>query len=227
MKIGDIAQETGLSVRALRHYEEVGLLSPARGEGDQRVYSLGDLTRLQNILFLKQMGLSLDEIRASLARPSLEVIERRIAQVEQSLSELRSSLESLRASRSLLASGHELTAEQLIENLKGAAMFEKYYTQDQRDELAKRADPKLMEEAGLKWADLIARVQSAVDQGVDPHAPEARKMADEWTALVSAFTGGSAGIEKNLGKMYAENPDMQARYGLNSKLFEFIRAAKS
>lgn len=60
--IAELAREFGLTQRAIRHYEEQGLLSPAR-EGMQRVYSKRDRTRLKLALRGKRLGLSLAEIR--------------------------------------------------------------------------------------------------------------------------------------------------------------------
>ena len=67
-KIGEIAHATGMTVRALRYYEEIGLLTPvARTESGHRLYGPADVERLYEISRLRQLGLPLDGIRASLA----------------------------------------------------------------------------------------------------------------------------------------------------------------
>ena len=64
MQIGDLAQRAGLSVRAVRYYEEIGLVSPsAHSTGGFRLYGEDNLKRLQVINFLKELGISLTEIR--------------------------------------------------------------------------------------------------------------------------------------------------------------------
>ncbi|MDQ4027695.1 MAG: MerR family DNA-binding transcriptional regulator, partial [Actinomycetota bacterium] len=61
-KIGDLARETGLTVRTLHHYDEVGLLRPsARTEAGHRLYDENGVKRLYRILALRQIGLRLDE----------------------------------------------------------------------------------------------------------------------------------------------------------------------
>jgi len=60
--IRDLTQEFGITSRTIRHYEDIGLLSPAR-KGQSRVYSPADRTRLKLILRGKRLGLSLDEAR--------------------------------------------------------------------------------------------------------------------------------------------------------------------
>jgi len=64
MQIGDFAQRAGVSVRAIRYYEELGLLRPeAHSGGGFRLYGSENLKRIQIINFLKDIGLSLSEIR--------------------------------------------------------------------------------------------------------------------------------------------------------------------
>ena len=64
MQIGDFARKAGVSVRAIRYYEELDLLRPeAHSGGGFRLYGLENLKRIQIINFLKEVGLSLSEIR--------------------------------------------------------------------------------------------------------------------------------------------------------------------
>ncbi len=64
MQIGELANSAGVSVRAVRYYEELGLIQPAsHSQGGFRLYSEECLKRLRVISFLKEMGLSLGEIR--------------------------------------------------------------------------------------------------------------------------------------------------------------------
>lgn len=67
MHIGELAERTGLSLRSIRHYDEVGLLPPSsRSEGGFRVYTEPDYERLSLIMQIKPLGFSLDEIAAIL-----------------------------------------------------------------------------------------------------------------------------------------------------------------
>ena len=63
MHIGELAENTGLSLRTIRHYDEVGLLKPSgRTEGGFRLYSQNDLSRLLLIRRMKPLGYSLGEM---------------------------------------------------------------------------------------------------------------------------------------------------------------------
>src|SRR5881628_2102160 len=79
MKVGELAKRTGVSVRTLHYYDEIGLLAPSRhSEAGYRLYAGADVVRLQQIKSLRQLGFSLEQIRDCLGRgdvPLLQVIE--------------------------------------------------------------------------------------------------------------------------------------------------------
>lgn len=68
LRIGDLARRTGLSVSAIRFYEEKGLVEPIRTSGNQRRFLRSDIRRLSFILIAQQLGLALSEIEAELAK---------------------------------------------------------------------------------------------------------------------------------------------------------------
>ncbi|MEV0824967.1 MerR family transcriptional regulator [Nonomuraea rubra] len=69
--VGAIAELTGISVRTLHHYDEIGLLEPSeRSPAGYRLYSGDDLRRLQRILFYRELDFDLDTIGAILADPA-------------------------------------------------------------------------------------------------------------------------------------------------------------
>ncbi|MCL9983315.1 MAG: redox-sensitive transcriptional activator SoxR [Erythrobacter sp.] len=67
LSIGEIARRTGLSVSAIRFYEEQGLIEPVRSGGNQRRFLRSDIRRLSFILIAQKLGLALGEIKAQLA----------------------------------------------------------------------------------------------------------------------------------------------------------------
>ena len=69
--VGQVAHLSGVTVRTLHHYDEIGLLSPTeRTSGGYRVYTDADLERLRRILFYRELGFALDEIGTILADPA-------------------------------------------------------------------------------------------------------------------------------------------------------------
>ncbi|MEU3425553.1 MerR family transcriptional regulator [Streptomyces gardneri] len=64
MRIGELARRTGVSPRALRHYEQAGLIASARADNGYRVYGEGAVARVSNIRYLLAAGLTLDDVSA-------------------------------------------------------------------------------------------------------------------------------------------------------------------
>ena len=73
-KIGALARSTGLTVRALHHYDHIGLLTPSgRTDAGHRVYSAGDVARLYRISLLRRLGFPLGQIAAVLDDPQWQL----------------------------------------------------------------------------------------------------------------------------------------------------------
>jgi DNA-binding transcriptional MerR regulator len=75
-KVGELAKITGLTIRTLRYYDQIGLFSPSgRTEAGYRLYTDHDLTRLQQILSLKELGLSLEQIKSILTGSTISLYD--------------------------------------------------------------------------------------------------------------------------------------------------------
>ncbi len=107
LKIGDVCDRVGLSVRTVRYYEEVGLLTPTgRTPGGFRLYSEADVARLCVLKGMKPLGLTLDEIRELMELldvadagkgASVEATSAAVARLEAYTSRARSRVEQLEA----------------------------------------------------------------------------------------------------------------------------------
>ncbi|MET8093258.1 MerR family transcriptional regulator [Micromonospora sp. NPDC005220] len=101
LTIGDVADHFGLPAHVLRHWESVGLLSPARVTGGRRRYTRDDLFRVASILRAKQAGLPLPDIRAFLAArdPAArkDVLRRNQRALHERIVALRSALDVVEA----------------------------------------------------------------------------------------------------------------------------------
>src|SRR6478735_1040482 len=105
-KVGDLAKLTGLTVRTLRFYDQIGLFSPSeQTEAGHRLYNEFDLERLQQILSLKELGLSLDEIKSVLNDDQispLEIVNLQMARIKEQINQQQKLLEQLQyVSRSM------------------------------------------------------------------------------------------------------------------------------
>jgi len=74
LKVSDVARLAGVSIRTLHHYDEIGLVRPsARSAAGYRLYAQGDLERLQQVLFFRELDFPLDEIKRIVADPDFDV----------------------------------------------------------------------------------------------------------------------------------------------------------
>ncbi|HEY2795088.1 MAG TPA: MerR family transcriptional regulator [Micromonosporaceae bacterium] len=101
-KIGEVATATGLTVRALHHYDRIGLVVPSiRTPGGHRLYTSDDLVLLYEVTAMRQLGLSLEQIGAVMAKHTdvQQVIDEQLRQVDRQIrmaERLRARLEAIR-----------------------------------------------------------------------------------------------------------------------------------
>ena len=219
-KVGELAARTGLTVRTLHHYDAIGLLSPSgrtesSHQSGHRLYTAADVTRLHQIICLKQLGFGLEQVKEYMTRADYdprEVVRLHLAKVRQQAAELAELGDRLEALATTLDAADAVSPDTFLETIEVMTMIEKYYTPEQLKQLEDRrkAGGPEMEEAIQKgpqmWADLFTDVKAAMDANVPPEDPKARALAERWLALVTGFTGGDPGIFASLRKMY-QNED--------------------
>jgi MerR family transcriptional regulator, thiopeptide resistance regulator len=114
-KIGELAQLAGLTVRTLQYYDQIGLFSPSgHSDSGRRLYTESDITRLQQILSLKELGLSLDEITAVLAGNHVslfDIVSLQIARIKKNLIVQQKLLRELEHVSSLMVKKEPLSVE--------------------------------------------------------------------------------------------------------------------
>jgi DNA-binding transcriptional MerR regulator len=233
-KVGELARRTGLSVRTLHHYDEIGLLSPShRTPSGHRQYAEGDVARLQQIVSLRSLGLPLEEIRGALDRRGLslaEVVRLHAARLREQLDMQRRLVERLEAVAAGLDRAEGVSAEELIRMMEMIRMYEKYYTPEQMEQIKARGEAygqERIRQFEAEWAQLIADVQAEMDRGTDPADPRVQAMARRWMELVNAFTGGDPGIARAVGRMWQEEEQIHGIDTANMRrLGEYIGRAQ-
>ena len=233
-KVGELATQAGVSVRTLRHYDQIRLLSPARrSESGYRLYSTSDVARLQQIRSLRALGFSLEEIRALLDRKEVSaqrVIELQIGRLKEQIALQCALCDRLEMIASRMGGAEEVSAPELLHILELMSMVEKaesYYTPEQLDTLKQRKEEvgeARIRQFEAEWPELIAEARAAMDRGADPASEPVQALVRRWKALVGEFTGGDAGIAQNLQRMY-EQEAAREQSGVDPALFAYIREA--
>src|SRR4051794_14144183 len=216
MNVGELASASGLTVRTLHHWDEIGLLRPAERSGaGHRRYSAEDVERLYRIVALRRLGLSLDEVDAALDAEGPDLR----AAVDAHLGRVRGELARLRRLEGILEALVEPSTDLMIEAIEVMMMSEQYYTPEQLAQLEERRNElgeDGMAKAQQDWADLIAEMDAERVAGTDPADPRVQALADRWQSLIAAFTGGDPGITASLKRMYAEEGAPKASRGAMS-----------
>lgn len=231
-KVGELAKQTGLTVRALHHYDEIGLLSPSRRSASgYRLYDGDDVARLLQILALRQLGFSLDEIRDCLAKPEFSlprVLELHVSRLREGIELQRKLCSRLETVAMRLRSSEVVSVEEFLETMEAMNMFEKHYTQEQLQQLEERrkmlGDDKIRE-VEQEWPRLIAEVKAEMDKGTDPASETVQRLSRRWMELVREFTGGDPGIAESVKKLYQGQPSMQQRSGLDPEIMSYVQRA--
>ena len=215
MKVGALAKRTGLTVRTLHHYDEIGLLSPShRTRSGHRLYGDDELSRLQQIASLKHLGLPLEEIRECLTRPeySLErVLDLQIERIDEQIQRherLRALIEAL---RDRIASGERASMDDFARAVELTVNYAKYYTPEQLAQLNRRraeVGEVRMEHVQREWSRLFAEYGRAMEEGLQPDHQRVRALASRSAELVAEFTGGDPDMAASLSALYeGEGPD--------------------
>ena len=190
-RVSEVARIAGVSVRALHHYDEIGLLVPReRSEAGYRVYDEDDLLRLQQILLGRELGLALEDIRRSLDDPSFDHRQALLAQKRQLQARARRADEMIRAVDTALAmledaQGGSMDMQQLFDGFDPtqyqAEVQERWGESEAYRESAKRSKRygkddwrRIQEEQAAIYADAAAALQA----GRAPDSAEAMDVAE-------------------------------------------------
>lgn len=203
---GEFAARAGVSIRTVRYYDRIGLLKPSgRSEAGQRLYSEGDFARLQQILTLKLIGLSLDEIKQvtahSLALPDL--LARQKAALKTQAQQLAAVIERIERAQAVIGEAEAPDFNTLIEIIKAVTMnmqtdwLGQFLTEEQRAQIANHTQGKSLDEQrqiGEAWRALFADIQTSMDK--DANDPAVQALVERWDALLGEFSGDTAMIER-------------------------------
>ncbi len=144
-KIGELARVTGLTVRALHHYDELGLLEPSERTGaGHRLYRGAEVGRLYRIVALRRLGLGLDEIGSVLGEGPSDLsalVREHVGRLKHEVDQRERLRRRLLRILDALEHSSEPSVDQLIEAMEAMTMIEKHYTPDQLSQLeARRRD---------------------------------------------------------------------------------------
>ena len=202
MTVGEVAKKMGVTVRTLQYYDKKGLLSPsAESEGGRRLYTDKDLITLHQIISLKSLGFSLDDIKERLI--SLETPADVANALTEQADDIRQKIEQLQASLSAI---EQLKAEvlqmQTVNFKKYADIIVNLQMKNDSYYLIKRFDDDTLDhirsrfdkESGLDFMDRFNRLSDEIVQlqkeNVPPESEKCQQVVKEYWGLIMEFTNG-------------------------------------
>jgi len=237
LSVRQLARLAKVSVRTLHYYDQIGLLQPTRQKGNSyRIYDTSSIVRLQQILFYKELGFELKNIKSILDQPGFDYL---------------SALENHK--RSLLARAEQInklieTIEKTMEQMKGKVTMtnNEYFTGFSDEQQAKyekeAADqwgPEIVGESSRRWKSLTPKekeeffkrgetITLALKESLSesPSSTHVQILVKEWQDYINFFYDCTPQILLGLGQMYVEDPRFRAFYEkVDPKLPEFFYEA--
>ncbi|MBD5543482.1 MAG: MerR family transcriptional regulator [Lachnospiraceae bacterium] len=202
MTVGEVAKKMGITVRTLQYYDKEGLLSPsAESEGGRRLYTNKDLVMLHQIISLKSLGFSLDDIKHRLI--SLETPTDVATALTEQADSIRERIEQLTASLTAIEQLKEEVLQMQTVNFKKYADIivnlqmknDSYYLikrfdDDTLDHIRNRFD----KESGLNFMDRFNRLSDEIvelqKENVSPESEKCQRIVKEYWGLITEFTNG-------------------------------------
>jgi DNA-binding transcriptional MerR regulator len=223
LKIGELAKRIGLTIRALHHYEDVGLVQPsARTSSGYRLYDRDDIARLHKIQALRGLGLSLAETRDMLngeAADLRHVIRQQITSLDRQIAhaaELRGRLCTLETE---LVSEDEPDLNAWLSTLGLMATQRKYFTQEEINTLYER---KERNDNRQQWPPLVEAVRELMCAQVPCSDPRAKEIARRWLDLSKQTMGDDPRFFAKLCTMHRTEFSVQTLTGVDGEMLDYI-----
>jgi DNA-binding transcriptional MerR regulator len=217
-RIKAFATEAGVSVRTLHLYDRLGLLRPAAvSESGYRLYGEAELERLEHILALRFVGLRLDQIKELLGgsdQPLVAALRMQRQVIARQKQRLESALTLIEEAERALSAGASADRWKILRTVMEAFKVQndwkwtqEYYSEAARekiDERRRNTPGEVIEQGQRDWTALIAEVEAAVSQGIEPSGADARALAQRWRSLVASFAQGDGEVERGLNRLWSD-----------------------
>jgi len=237
LTIQQLAKLAGITPRALRHYHQIGLLTPARvGANGYRYYDDADALRLQQILLYRELGMPLDEIQSIVSQEGYQVdqaLKDYQDRLIRQITHLEHLVQIVEDTRLLIKGEKQMSTKQLFEPFteKQQAAYEK--------EAMNLYDPQIVKESNRKWKNYSheekihigqegnAAYQAIVDSiPYGPESPQAQAGVARWRKHMDYFWTPTPDQLLGLAHLYNDDPRFKANFDkIDPRLAEFMLQA--
>ncbi len=218
--VGELAKHCGVTVRTLQFYDRSGLLSPVtRSEGGRRLYGIEDMLRLQQIMFFKSFGFSLDEIRDRLfsihnVQDFAMILKKQKATIEQQIVFLTQTAAQIDETVRELEQSEEVSID-LVSPMMYLAKHDRFlgfalkqFEWDEIKALMEHSNPITAQEiTSTDWVQLLGRLKELHSAGEDPYGEKGQMFAKAWWDMVLRITGGNEDLVSVMVKAGSDMSD--------------------
>lgn len=228
--------------RTLRHYDEIGLLPPARvGSNGYRYYEQEQLLRLQQILVMRELGVGLEAIAEIVhqGRDEIEVLRMHHSwllderdRFQRLADTVRRTIDELKGGENVNAKSMDHWFEGLGDPAKQEALQEEARQRwgaeqvDTANAKVKDKSAQWWQEKGQQWSDQLNALVDLIDAGHAPADAEVQAVIEGHHAWISGMWTPNRESYTGLGDVYADDPRFRANFDkTDPRLAEFLRAA--
>lgn len=203
LTVGELARKGGVTIRTLQYYDKIGLLVPNEySEGGRRLYSMRDIIRLQQIVFLKSLGFSLEEIRDRMLPAETaeelkqmfirqkEILLEQIAHIQETVNDMCKMIDEIKPDNEVEIDRLLLIVRAIQKGNPYSFMF-RYISNTQLGNLVQYIES---EEAGAKlnekFQSFYKEIVELCRQNEKPEGIKGQEMASRWWNLMMTWTKG-------------------------------------
>lgn len=202
MTVGEVAKKMGVTVRTLQYYDKEGLLSPsAESEGGRRLYTDKDLVTLHQIISLKSLGFSLNDIKKRLIsletpRDVANALTEQANEIRQKIKQLNASLSAIEQLKTEVLQMQTVSFKKYADIIVNLQMKNDYYPLIKRfdDPMLDHIRSKFDKESGLSFMNKFNRLSDEIVQlqkeNVPPESKKSQQIIKEYWGLIMEFTNG-------------------------------------
>lgn len=224
LKVGELAKRTGLTVRTLHHYDQIGLLRPSgRSEGGYRLYDPSDVARLHGIQALRHIGLPLEEIGKLLDADGADLqamVARQLRTLDHEIAQATALRDRLALVQAKYTAGAEPELADWLGTLQLMTACGQYFSP---------AEIKLLfgnwHQVEGQWAALVADVRALMNAGVPPQDPRVQPLAHRWSTLMHTWMDGNMDLMLRWGRLYQSEPGLSGPNRPDQAMVAYIEQA--
>ncbi|SEN51956.1 DNA-binding transcriptional regulator, MerR family [Amphibacillus marinus] len=229
LKIGELAKMSGLTIRTLHYYDEVGLLKPTQmTTSGHRQYNMECVTTLYRIAAMKDLGFNLDEIKNLMMTENIDISELIEIQLLKVQAEIAKS-QQLYGKLLKLKQRLKLTEKFSINEFKALVPFinysaDKYFTREQFDKLRGNigGDSPKLEKVLANWLFFITKLNYCYNNKLPNTDSIALECIDYWRNIENEIIGQDENLKESILLFHNDIDNFHLRYGLTDELYKYL-----